>query len=157
SLTISKVVKDFQRELPEARIYVFDNNSTDGTAELARAAGAIVMRESRQGKGYVVGAMFEKVRADYYIMVDGDDTYEAERARQLLAPVIAGDADMTVGARLSNYDNESFRPLHVFGNNMVRSLVNWIFGASLTDIMSGYRAFNNEVVRRIPLVSSGFE
>ena len=157
ALTITKVVGDFQRELPDATIYVFDNNSTDGTADLARAAGAVVLREPWQGKGYVVASMFEKVDADYYVMVDGDDTYEVERARTLLAPVIAGEADMVVGARLAHFGDESFRHLHVLGNNMVRWLVNKIFGTHLTDIMSGYRAFNREVVRRIPLVSAGFE
>src|SRR3989442_295594 len=109
ALTIAKVVKDFQRELPEAKIYVFDNNSTDGTAELGRGAGAVVIREIRQGKGFVVAAMLEKIQADYYVMVDGDDTYDARCVRQLLAPILSGEADMAVGARLTEYGDESFR------------------------------------------------
>jgi glycosyltransferase involved in cell wall biosynthesis len=155
--TIAKVVGDFRAALPEAAVYVFDNNCTDRTAAIAAEHGAVVFREPRQGKGYVVDNMLDRVEADYYVMVDGDDTYPAEKARDLLAPVMSGEADMAVGARLAEYDDRSFRPLHVAGNNLVRGLINRIFGASLTDIMSGYRAFNRRVVRRIPVVSSGFE
>ena len=155
--TIAKVVDDFRAQLPQAAIYVFDNCCTDATARLAAARGATVLKEPRKGKGYVVEAMLDRIDADYYVMVDGDDTYEASAVGQLLAPVIAGDADMAVGARLAVYDDKSFRPLHVLGNNLVRNLINRIFKAELTDIMSGYRAFNRRVVERVPFVSSGFE
>ena len=155
--TIGKVVRDFRRALPEAEIYVFDNNSADGTAREAREAGAVVIREKRQGKGFVVASMLERVVADLYLMVDGDDTYPADAARALLAPLLRGDADMVVGQRLSTFADRSFRPLHVFGNKLVRSLVNVSFGARLTDIMSGYRAFTREVAERLPVVASGFD
>jgi glycosyltransferase involved in cell wall biosynthesis len=155
--TIAKVVDDFRAALPDAAIYVFDNCCTDCTAAIAAEHGAVVLTEPRQGKGFVVENMLDRVEADYYVMADGDDTYPAEKARDLLAPVMAGSADMAVGARLAEYDDRSFRPLHVMGNNLVRGLINRIFRAKLTDIMSGYRAFNRRVVRRIPVVSSGFE
>jgi glycosyltransferase involved in cell wall biosynthesis len=155
--TIGKVVREFRRELPEATIYVFDNNSTDGTAMIAHEAGAVVLFEPRQGKGHVIERMFSQVQADYYLMADGDDTYPTDRARELLEPVISGRADMAVGARLSIHEEHSFRPLHVFGNRLVRWLINVIFATKLTDILSGYRAFNQRVVSRVPIVSSGFE
>lgn len=156
-LTVGKVVDDFRRELPQAAIYVFDNCSTDKTADIAAQHNTVVIKEPRKGKGFVVEKMFECVDADIYIMVDGDDTYPASEVHKLIGPVYAGDADMVVGARLSSYTEESFRPLHVFGNNLVRKLVNWIGHTQLTDIMSGYRAFNRSVVEHIPVVSSGFE
>ena len=155
--TVAKVVSDFHRQLPRATIYVFDNASTDNTAEVARTAGAQVISEPRRGKGYVVEAMMGAVDADYFVMVDGDDTYPADRVHSLLAPVLAGQADMTVGARLSDFHGQSFRALHVQGNNLVRGLVNLIFNSSLTDILSGYRVFNRRVTSRVPIVSSGFE
>ena len=155
--TIGKVVDDFRRELPQASVLVFDNRSADRSAEIAAAHGAVVLKEPRPGKGFVVQSMLERVDADLYVMVDGDDTYPAERVHELLAPVLAGDADMCVGARLSDYTQQSFRPLHVVGNKLVRSLVNWVGGASLTDIMSGYRAFSRRVADRLPVVSAGFE
>jgi glycosyltransferase involved in cell wall biosynthesis len=155
--TVGKVVDDFRAQLPEAAIYVFDNCCTDHTAAIAAEHGAVVLSEPRQGKGFVVESMLDRVEADYYVMVDGDDTYPAERVRDLLAPVAAGAADMAVGARLAEHDERSFPRLHVAGNNLVRGLINRIFGAKLTDIMSGYRAFNRRVVRRVPVVSSGFE
>ncbi len=162
--TIGKVIDDFRAALPQAVIYVFDNCCTDDTAGIATAHGAVVIKEPRPGKGNVVEAMFDKVDADFFVMVDGDDTYPAEAVHRLLAPVINGDADMVVGARTagrktgdSEISNAAFRPLHVAGNNLVRGLINWIFSARLTDILSGYRAFNRNVVRRIPVVSSGFE
>lgn len=155
--TVGKVVDDFRAALPQAQVYVFDNCCTDDTAAVAAQHGATVIRECRKGKGFVVESMLDHVDADYYVMVDGDDTYEAARAGDLLAPVMKGDADMAVGARLSEYDDRSFRPLHVMGNGLVRGLINRIFGAKLTDIMSGYRAFNRRVVQRVPVVSSGFE
>ncbi|MFB3891273.1 MAG: glycosyltransferase [Phycisphaerae bacterium] len=155
--TVGKVVRDFRAALPNAGIYVFDNCCTDATARLAAEAGATVLKEPRKGKGFVVEGMFDRIDADYYVMVDGDDTYPAEKAPELLAPVMGGDADMAVGARLASYGDKSFRPLHVWGNGLVRGLINRIFKARLTDIMSGYRAFNRSVVRRVPVVSAGFE
>src|SRR6056300_529838 len=156
-VTISKVVQDFRKELPGATIYVFDNNSTDRTAELAEAEGAVVIPERKRGKGYVIASMFRKVEADYYVMVDGDDTYSAAHVQALLQPLLDGEADMTVATRLNEYEEESFRPLHVFGNNLVRSLVNWIFNSNLEDIMSGYRGFSRELVQNLPVLASGFE
>ncbi len=155
--TVGKVVRDFRAALPNAGIYVFDNCCTDATARLAAEAGATVLKEPRKGKGFVVEGMFDRIDADYYVMVDGDDTYPAEKAPELLAPVMGGEADMAVGARLASYGDKSFRPLHVWGNGLVRGLINRIFKARLTDIMSGYRAFNRSVVRRVPVVSAGFE
>ena len=155
--TIGKVVDDFHAQLPDATIYVFDNLCTDDTATVARRHGAIVMKEPRKGKGYVIERMFDLIEADYYVMVDGDDTYPAEKVMELLAPVMAGDADMTVGARIAEATEKSFRPLHVAGNRLVRAMINTIFHTNLTDIMSGYRAFGRRVLDRIPVVSSGFE
>jgi glycosyltransferase involved in cell wall biosynthesis len=156
-ITIGKVIQDFRSQLPDATIYVFDNCCTDRTVEIAIANGAEVVLEPRQGKGFVIESMLDIVGADWYVMVDGDDTYPAECVQDLLAPVRAGKADMVIGARLTQYTDQSFRPLHVFGNRLVCGLINKIFHANLTDIMSGYRAFNRKVVQRIPVVSSGFE
>ncbi len=156
-ITIGKVIHDFQDAIPEAKIIVFDNNSTDRTAAIVRECGAEVIPESRPGKGHVVASMFRKVDADYYVIVDGDDTYSAEHVRKLLEPVMQEQADMAVAVRLAEYTATSFRPLHVFGNNLVRRLVNWIFKSNLSDIMSGYRAFSRELVQSIPILSSGFE
>jgi glycosyltransferase involved in cell wall biosynthesis len=155
--TIGRVVDDFRRELPEATIYVFDNNSSDATARVAADHGAAVIHEPRQGKGYVIERMFAEVIADIYVMTDGDDTYPADSVHELIEPVRKGRADMAVGARLSEYEDTSFRPLHVAGNGLVRGLINRIFRTNLTDILSGYRVFNRRVVERIPIVSSGFE
>jgi len=157
ALTIEKVIIDFRNELPSARIVVIDNASTDRTVEIARIAGAEVRREPRRGKGYVVEQMFREIDADYYVMVDGDDTYPASYVHDLLAPVMNGHADMCVGARLSSYDNAAFRPMHVIGNQLVRSLVNWIGRSNLTDILSGYRAYSRRVARELPVTSPGFE
>ncbi len=157
AVTIGKVVDDLAAKLPEATIYVFDNCCMDETAAIAREHGATVIREPRQGKGFVISSMLSRVDADYYLMIDGDDTYPADSAADLLAPVMAGDADMAIGARLAAYDDKSFRPLHVFGNKLVRGMINLIFGVKLTDILSGYRAFNRRVVNCVPVVSSGFE
>jgi len=156
-ITIGKVIHDFQDAIPEAKIIVFDNNSTDRTAAIVRECGAEVIPESRPGKGHVVASMFRKVDADYYVIVDGDDTYSAEHVRKLLEPVMKEQADMAVAVRLAEYTATSFRPLHVFGNNLVRRLVNWIFKSNLSDIMSGYRAYSRELVQSIPILSSGFE
>src|SRR5262245_12344613 len=157
ALTIAKVVSDFRNALPTATIYVFDNNSTDDTARLAAQAGAVVLREKRQGKGFVISSMLAKVDADYFVMVDGDDTYPASMAPALLEPVLREDADMVVGQRLSEFEDKSFRALHVFGNKLVRNLINVIFSANLVDIMSGYRAFSREVADNLPVVASGFD
>ncbi len=159
--TVGKVVDDFRARLPEAVIYVFDNCSTDATARIAAERGAKVVPEPRLGKGYVVEAMLNRVEADYYVIVDGDDTYPAGAVGELLEPVKAGMADMAVGARRAGEDEDKnkkpFRPLHAVGNGLVRRLINRIFGAGLTDILSGYRAFNRRVAKSIPVVSSGFE
>jgi glycosyltransferase involved in cell wall biosynthesis len=157
ALTIGRVVADFRRELPAARLYVFDNNSTDGTAALAAAAGATVVREKKQGKGFVVAAMFRQVEADILVMVDGDDTYAAGHVHQLLAPILRGEADMTVATRLAVHAEKSFRPLHVLGNRLVARVINWMYPAQVTDIFSGYRAFTRECARQIPLTARGFD
>ena len=135
-ITIGKVIQDFQIAIPEAKIIIFDNNSTDSTAAIAEKSGAEVIPGLRPGKGNVVASMFPKVEADYYVIVDGDDTYSAEHVRQLLEPVMKGHADMTVAVRLTEYTTASFRPLHVFGNNLVCRLVNWIFDSKLSDIIT---------------------
>lgn len=155
--TIGKVIDDFRAQLPDADIYVFDNCCTDDTAAIAEKHGAIVEREPRVGKGYVVERMFKVVDANYYVMVDGDDTYPADRVGELLQPVLRGDADMSVGARLAEFEDGSFRRLHKTGNNLVRMLINAAYDVKLTDIMSGYRAFNRTVRECIPVVASGFE
>ncbi len=155
--TVAKVIEDFRKELPEAAVYVYDNNSADRTALIAGAAGARVVREKRQGKGFVIASMFEEVEADLYVLVDGDDTYPAEKVHELLRPLIDERADMVVGNRLEEFGERSFRPFHVFGNKLVVRLVNVIFKCKLKDIMSGYRAFNSDFVRKVPIVSRGFE
>ncbi len=155
--TIGQVVTDFRAQLPDAAIYVFDNNCTDRTAEFARAAGATVIREKKQGKGYVVATLFEVVDADIIVMIDGDGTYDATAVHRLLAPVLAGDADMVVAARLEQYTDKSFRKFHVAGNQMVCGIINKIFGANISDIFSGYRAFTRECAQAIPITSRGFD
>ncbi|MBX3750694.1 MAG: glycosyltransferase [Opitutaceae bacterium] len=155
--TIGQVVRDFRAQLPTAAVYVFDNNCTDRTAEFARAAGATVIREKKQGKGYVVATMFEVVREDIMVMVDGDGTYDATAVHRLLAPVLAGDADMTVAARLQQYSDKSFRKFHVAGNQLVCWIINKIFGARISDIFSGYRAFTRDCALTIPITSRGFD
>jgi glycosyltransferase involved in cell wall biosynthesis len=155
--TIAQVVRDFRAHLPEAQVHVFDNNSTDATAAIAREAGARVQLVPLRGKGEVVRAMFRDVDAEVYVMVDGDSTYPAERARDLIAPVLEGRADMVVGMRLSEYEQQSFRPLHVFGNRLVQRTINASFGSGLRDVMSGYRAFSRRFVKTMPVLSSGFE
>ena len=158
-LTVRKVITDFQKELPEARIYVYDNNSTDKTAEIAREAGAIVCREPMQGKGNVVRSMFRDIEADVYVMIDGDDTYPADAVKELIRPVAEEDVDMVIGDRLSNgtYFKENKRRLNSFGNSMTRRLINFLFHGNVTDIMTGYRAFSRKFVKCIPIMSSGFE
>lgn len=158
-VTIHKVVSDFKRELPEADIYVYDNNSSDNTSKLAKDAGAIVRFEPRQGKGNVVRQKFRDIDADCYLMVDGDDTYPAESARELCEPILNGEADMTVGDRLSNgtYAEENKRAFHGFGNDLVRAMIKWIYGYSFDDVMTGYRAFSRPFVKTFPVMSEGFQ
>lgn len=156
-VTIGKVVRDFKASLPDATIYVYDNNSTDRTAEIAEAEGAIVRREPRQGKGNVIRAMFEDIDADVYVMADGDDTYPADAAPAMVAKVLDG-YDMVIGDRLSStYFQENKRPFHNFGNRLVRGSINGLFGAHVTDIMTGYRAFSFTFVKTYPVLSRGFE
>lgn len=155
--TIGKVVRDFKAALPDAAIYVYDNNSTDRTAEIAAAEGAIVRKEPHQGKGNVVRAMFEDIDADVYVMADGDDTYPADAAPAMVEKVLEG-YDMVIGDRLSStYFQENKRPFHNFGNRLVRGSINGLFGAHVTDIMTGYRAFNFTFVKTYPVLSRGFE
>ncbi|MFR0556225.1 glycosyltransferase [Pseudoscardovia radai] len=156
-VTIGKVVSDFRRVLPDATVYVFDNNSTDRTAQIAREKGAVVVKEPRQGKGHVVRAMFTQVDADIYVMVDGDDTYPAEAAVDMVSKVAEG-YDMVVGDRLSStYFEENKRPFHNTGNRMVRAFINWFFHAHVHDIMTGYRAFSYSFAKTYPCLSRGFE
>lgn len=158
SPTVQKVVADFRQALPEADIYVYDNNSTDGTDVLAREAGAVVRYEYKQGKGNVIRSMFREVEADCYVMVDGDDTYPAESAREMCGLILAGKADMVNGDRLSStYFQENKRLFHNSGNVLVRRLINWLFHSDVRDIMTGYRAFNRRFVKTFPVLSKGFE
>jgi glycosyltransferase involved in cell wall biosynthesis len=155
--TIEKVVKDFRAVLPEAEIYVYDNNSTDKSASLAKKAGAIVRQEVRQGKGNVIRAMFREIDADCYLMVDGDDTYDAQDAVRMCEDVLSGKADMVIGDRLSGaYMQENKRKFHNFGNELVRFLINRLFHSKICDIMTGYRAFSYEFVKGFPILSTGF-
>lgn len=158
-LTIGKVVDDFKKEIPEADIYVYDNNSKDSTSKIAKEHGAIVIKEYRQGKGNVVRSMFRDIDADIYIMVDGDDTYPAECVRELMDPIINNEADMVIGDRLSNgtYANENKRNFHGFGNKLVQSLIGLLFKNEINDIMTGYRVFNRFFVKTMPVLSDGFQ
>ncbi|MGI5989988.1 MAG: glycosyltransferase family 2 protein [Lachnospiraceae bacterium] len=156
--TIRKVVTDFRSALPDAVIYVYDNNSTDGSAQIAEEAGAVVRHEYKQGKGNVVRRMFREIDARVYVMTDGDDTYPAEYAPKLIEPVLKHQADMVVGDRLSStYFQENKRPFHNFGNSLVRSMIDHLFKTNIKDIMTGYRAFSYEMVKTFPVLSSGFE
>ena len=156
--TIAKVVSDYRAALPEADIYVYDNNSKDGTDEIARNAGAIVRYEYRQGKGNVIRTMFREIEADCYLMIDGDDTYPAENAREMVDLVLEKHVDMVVGDRLSaTYFTENKRPFHNLGNRLVRGLVNTFFKGDVRDIMTGYRAFSYQFVKSFPVISQGFE
>ena len=157
-LTVEKTVSDFKRVLPNADIYVYNNNSKDRTKELALKAGAIVKDEYRQGKGAVVRSMFRDIDADVYIMVDGDDTYPAEEVEGLITPVLEGKADMVIGDRLSStYYTENKRPFHNFGNSLVKGLINFLFKSDLNDIMTGYRSFSKKFVKCMPVMSDGFQ
>ena len=156
-VTIGKVIRDFHTALPEAAVYVYDNNSTDRTAEIAAAEGAVVRKEPWQGKGNVVRAMFEDIDADVYVMADGDDTYPADAAPDMVAKVLEG-YDMVIGDRLSStYFQENKRPFHNFGNRLVHGSINGLFGAHVTDIMTGYLAFSFTFVKTYPVLSRGFE
>ena len=158
AVTIEKVIKDYQKVLPDADIYVYDNNSTDGTDKIAKKAGAIVRYEYRQGKGNVIRTMFREIDADCYLMIDGDDTYPAENAKEMCDLVLSGRADMVIGDRLSStYFSENKRPFHNFGNRIVRWLINHLFKNKIKDIMTGYRAFSKEFVKGFPVLSKGFE
>lgn len=158
SQSIAKVVRDIAAALPDAVVYVYDNNSTDGSADLARAAGAVVRAEYSQGKGNVIRRMFREVDAQCYLMLDGDDTYPAESAPEMVNLVLERGADMVVGDRLSStYFQENKRPFHNFGNSLVRSAINGLFHSDIRDIMTGYRAFSYQFVKTFPVLSSGFE
>ncbi len=158
-LTIEKVINDFKKELPDADIYVYNNNSKDRTAEIAKENGAIVINEYKQGKGNVVRSQFRDIEADLYVMVDGDDTYPAEFVHKLIEPVANGEADMAIGDRLSNgtYQKENKRHFHEFGNNLVKKSINILFKTNLKDIMTGYRVFNKRFVKNMPVLSPKFE
>ena len=158
SQTIAKAVKDYREALPEAVIYVYDNNSTDHTDEIAREAGAVVRYEYKQGKGNVMRTMFREIDAECYLMIDGDDTYPAENARTMTDLILERKADMVIGDRLSStYFTENKRPFHNMGNRLVRGLINTIFKSGIKDIMTGYRAFGYEFVKSFPILSKGFE
>lgn len=158
SKTIAKVVKDYKSVLPEADIYVYDNNSTDGTDKIAKKAGAIVKYEYKQGKGNVIRSMFKQIEADCYLMIDGDDTYPKENAKEMCNLILEGKADMVIGDRLSStYFQENKRPFHNFGNKLVRGLINTLFKSNVRDIMTGYRAFSYDFVKTFPVLSKGFE
>lgn len=159
AMTIAKVCDDFKKYLPEATVYVYDNNSSDNTAEIAREHGAVVKLEPRQGKGNVVRQMLRDIDADCYVMVDGDDTYPIEQVRDVIAPILNDEADHVVGDRLSNgtYAAENKRAGHGFGNDLVRWLIKVLYGFEYTDVMTGYRAFNREFAKTLPVLSPGFE
>lgn len=157
ALTIGAVIEGFRRNLPEASIHVFDNSSSDTTADIARAAGAVVHPVPTRGKGEVVRAMFRDVDAEVFVMVDGDQTYPAERARDLIQPILEGRADMVVATRLQQHNAAGFRPFHVLGNRMVLRLINALFDVQLSDVLSGYRAFSRRFVKTMPVLSRGFE
>ena len=158
-LTIEKVINDFKKELPDCDVYVYDNNSKDKTYEIAEKSGAVVKKEYRQGKGNVVRSMFMDIDADCYVMVDGDDTYPAEFVHALISPILSGEANMVIGDRHSNgtYKNENKRAFHNLGNVMVRTLINKLFSSDIKDIMTGYRSFDKEFVKSMPVLSEGFE
>ena len=156
--TIEKVVEDFRRDLPEATIYVYDNNSTDGTDKIAKEAGAIVRYERKQGKGNVIKRMFRDIDAECYIMTDGDDTYPSKNAKEMADLVLNENVDMVIGDRLSStYFTENKRPFHNFGNVLVRALINFIYKSDIRDVMTGYRAFSYQFVKTFPILSKGFE
>jgi glycosyltransferase involved in cell wall biosynthesis len=154
---IADVVRDFRDALPQAEIYVYDNNSKDDTVEVARTAGAIVRRETRQGKGHVVRRMFADVEADIYVLADGDGTYDADSAPAMIAKLISERLDMVAGSRLTTYEGEAFRRGHRFGNDLLTGFLGLCFGRTFTDILSGYRVFSRRYVKSFPALSTGFE
>jgi glycosyltransferase involved in cell wall biosynthesis len=156
-LTIRSVVSEFRQSLPDAEIYVFDNNSSDHTVDEARAAGADVVLESRQGKGFVVQSMFSRIDADIYVMIDGDGTYPVSAVHSLIAPIAAREADMVIGSRLHSRSNSDFRFINKAGNYAFLWVLKWIFGVRLSDLLSGYRSFSRRLVRGMPLFGGGFE
>ena len=158
SKTIEKVIKDYKKVLPDADIYVYDNNSSDGTDKIAKKSGAIVKYEYKQGKGNVIRSMFKDIDADCYLMIDGDDTYPKEKAREMCDYILNGQADMVIGDRLSStYFTKNKRAFHNFGNKLVRWLINTLFKSNVKDIMTGYRAFSYDFVKTFPVLSKGFE
>lgn len=158
SKTIKKVIEDLKKDLPEATIYVYDNNSTDGTDKIAKEAGAVVRYEKKQGKGNVIRRMFREIDAECYIMTDGDDTYPSRNAREMVDLILNNNIDMVIGDRLSStYFKENKRPFHNFGNMLVRSLINSIYKSNIRDVMTGYRAFSYQFVKTFPILSKGFE
>ena len=154
-MTIGQVINDFKEHLPEGEIFVYDNNSRDKTVEIARAAGINVRFENRQGKGFVVQRMFREIDADVYIMIDGDSTYPVNEVRKLIAPVLANEADMVVGSRFAVTSESEVKKLNLFGNKVILRTINYIFKVNLTDILSGYRAFNRNFVKTLPLFGGG--
>lgn len=156
-LTIAKVIANLKDVLPEATIYVFDNNSTDRSAAISLTSGTTVIKEKRQGKGFVVRSMFNKIEADIYVIIDGDDTYDISRLPEMITIVTNDEADMVVGNRLKIHSSNAFRPLHTFGNKLVRFLINKLFKTQIADIMSGFRVMTRDFVKNINIMSSGFE
>lgn len=156
-LTIGKVINDFKKFLPKATIYVFDNNSTDKTAKIAKASGATLVREKRLGKGFVIQSMFNKIGADVYVIVDGDDTYDLSKVKNMVSMIVNDEADMVVGNRLNTCTGKSFKTFHTFGNKLVRALINILFETRLNDIMSGFRVMSGFFAKNINIMSSGFE
>lgn len=157
--TIGKVIKDFKQELPSAKIYVYDNNSTDGTDGIAEEAGAIVRYEYRQGKGNVIKSMFQEVNSDIYVLIDGDDTYPVEKVKEMISLVINERADMVIGDRLTNgaYRKGRVRRYHNWGNGIVKTTINYLFKSNIADVMTGYRVMNKRFVKNFPILSQGFE
>jgi glycosyltransferase involved in cell wall biosynthesis len=155
--TVGKVIDDFRRELPGAAIYVIDNCSTDRTVEISQEKQAVVLNEPRAGKGFAVENIFSNISEKYIVMVDGDDTYPADKVKELVSVVTEGQADMAVGSRTVSGDKKSFRKYHAFGNTIITFLINKVHGSGLTDVLSGYRVFNRKMLKKIPIVSSGFE
>lgn len=155
--TIAEVVKAFKSELPEAIVYVCDNNSTDLTAQEAHKAGAVVLSEKRQGKGYAMKTLLKSVQADIYVMVDGDSTYPADKVKELIQPVVLGEAEMVIGTRLHETSNSDFKLLNLVGNKMFLFVFNSCFKVKVTDLLSGYRAFSKELAYSLPIMSNGFE
>jgi len=156
-ITIGKVIRDFRRELPDAKIYVIDNNSGDRSVDEAIAAGAMIKRECRQGKGYVLQNVLSEIIADIYVLVDGDDTYNAPDVHKMIKPIAAREADMTVSVRLQEFQDNAFRPMHFFGNRLITYAVNAVFNSELKDVLSGFRVFNRRMAKSIPITSKGFE